>query len=202
MIEMALTEGRRMVCDIYVFPADLFDISGLESYADVDSIERFVLETLSNVQDMEWNLYVNGGLAIMLLAVIHVAGKLGAHLNIKHYDRVKAEYVDHELRWQPVSNGNRKKSCLTLCAARHYGIPEEVIFKEIPSERVMDFEWQEHIASDKLRRYADGHILVYITGLSQALISVLNVLSRYDIAITCMHYDYTSETYFPQSMMP
>ncbi len=201
MIEIGLSEYRRVPCELYVFPADLFDIPGVDAFDNVTQIEDYAFHRLEKVEDKNWCVYVNNGLSIMLLSVILAAAKLGASLVLKHFDIVSNRYIDRDVKWKPaVSVAGSAEHSFTLCEARHYGLPEDVIFEEICNEHVMDFSWQECVAEEKLKSYAGKHIRVYITGLTQAFVSVLNVADRYRISITCMHYNYATESYFPQFM--
>ena len=201
MVEIGLSECRKVPCDCYVFPADLFDVPGVETFDDVEKINAYALVRLSELKDKCWCVYINSGLSIMFLSVILAATKLGATVMVKHYDIKQDVYIERPVYWKSSSKvDDMAVDCLTLCASRHYGLPETVIFEQIPEDKIMDFSWQEQVADTVLRTYAGKHIKLYITGMTQALVSVLNITEEHHISITCMHYDYASESYFPQRM--
>lgn len=44
-------------------------------------------------------------------------------------------------------------------------------------------------------------LMLYVTGLSVALVSVINVCMRVGISLTLMHYDQTTGNYYPQGVV-
>lgn len=87
-----------------------------------------------------------------------------------------------------------------LCKGRHWSSAERAIFDTIPVKRMFDFQWQEEQAGEFLGSFRDKKISIYLSGLTSAVVSVLNVATRENISVTWLHYDYDSETYFPQHM--
>lgn len=49
---------------------------------------------------------------------------------------------------------------------------------------------------------SDTHVHVYVTGLTVALIAVLNVCRRHNLSVTCWHYNRETAEYFPQEIEP
>jgi hypothetical protein len=84
-----------------------------------------------------------------------------------------------------------------LCRGRHE-IPnvDNFIFSEIVD--VFDFKGMEKVAENVLRDLKVVHI--YVTGLTTALTSVLNVCERYGIDTTLYHYNNETKTYIRQEM--
>ena len=86
MNRLALTERRRMDCDGYLFPADYYEIPGVEEFQDVEAVRIHALEKLKSCEKKLVDLYLNGGLSIEVLAAIQAAARLDIRLNMWHYD--------------------------------------------------------------------------------------------------------------------
>ncbi|MCD8331162.1 MAG: hypothetical protein LUB63_01335 [Oscillospiraceae bacterium] len=91
-----------------------------------------------------------------------------------------------------------------LCAGRHE-IPdvEEYIFETI--EDPCDFDGMTDIAGRTIiDRYklggGQGELHLYVTGLTQALISVINVCLVYGVNLTLYHFDRQTGGYLPQKV--
>lgn len=90
-----------------------------------------------------------------------------------------------------------KKKTLALCNGRHE-MPTEVggyIFDTI--EDVTDLFAMEEIA-DKVLDQDLKYLDLYVTGLTPALIAVLNVCHRNGIMVTLYHFNRETGNYFPQ----
>jgi len=84
-----------------------------------------------------------------------------------------------------------------LCAGRHE-MPQvrEYIF---PNELdPLDLMGMEQQAKSKLAGISE--LVLYVTGLTVALISVLNVCRELNIKLTLMHYDRSTGGYYPQEV--
>ena len=89
-----------------------------------------------------------------------------------------------------------EKKIFTLCEGRHK-MPEEVegvIFAN--SINPLDVNEMEKIASDKLEGIQ--FLKLYVTGLSVALVAVVNVCHQKNIKLVLMHFDRETEDYYPQ----
>lgn len=89
------------------------------------------------------------------------------------------------------------KKVLALCAGRHE-MPASVggyIFDII--EDVTNLSAMEEIAERVLGQDLKG-LDLYVTGLTPALIAVLNVCRRNDIMVTLYHFNRETGDYFPQ----
>lgn len=64
---------------------------------------------------------------------------------------------------------------------------------------IFDFDLHKKIIHSKLR--GQSHIALYVTGLTQLLISVLNYCRLFNIDITLYHYDVDSNRYLRQSVV-
>lgn len=51
-----------------------------------------------------------------------------------------------------------------------------------------------------LRAYRKQSIVIYVTGLTVALIAALNVCREYQISVTLMHYNRETGEYYPQEV--
>ena len=49
--------------------------------------------------------------------------------------------------------------------------------------------------------YPDKHIDLYVTGLTMALIAVLNAAKRHGMSVTLYHFDRETGEYFPQEVL-
>lgn len=85
-----------------------------------------------------------------------------------------------------------------LCDARHE-MPENdgAIFDTIIDP--LDVRGLERIAY----RYVDGieELTLYVTGLTVALVAVINACRIWNVKLTLMHYDRESGNYYPQKVV-
>lgn len=87
---------------------------------------------------------------------------------------------------------------MALCEGRH-SIPQAVdgsIFSNTLNP--LDVSGLEEQAFHKLEGV--NALNLYVTGLSVALVAVINVCHREDIMLTLWHYDRDSGNYYPQSV--
>lgn len=88
------------------------------------------------------------------------------------------------------------KKVLALCAGRHE-MPAQIegcIFDII--EDVTNLQAMEEIACNKLEGCKS--LQLYVTGLTPALIAVLNVCHRNGTLVTLYHFNRDTGDYFPQ----
>ncbi len=95
-----------------------------------------------------------------------------------------------------------KKLTLGLCEGRHdIDIPMDgYIYHDIKDP--MDFDELKNVAFEALWRYghSDVELTLYVTGLTPALIAVLNECGALEIDVTLMHYDKVTGAYKPQKV--
>jgi hypothetical protein len=93
-----------------------------------------------------------------------------------------------------------KKLTLGLCEGRHDIPVNGYIFGEIKDP--MDFKELSRIAFESLWQYghSDCELTLYVTGLTPALIAVLNECGALEIDVTLMHYDKATGAYKPQKV--
>ena len=204
MAKLALTNRRKMDVDGYIFPEDYYDIPELTGFQDVGAVERYAERKLSNHAGQEVDLYLNGGMSIEMLACVKASAKLAISLNVVHYDNLGDRYVVQPIRWRPQAvRSDRDRApaeILGLCKRRHADLPGKKIFDTIPDELIFDFSWLDKKAKEVLGEYSGKNVAVYLSGLTSAYLSVLNVASDLGVGVTCFHYDYNTEDYFPQVM--
>lgn len=202
MVRLALTEKRRMDVEDYIFPEDYYNIPDLRGFQDIDAVTWHAEKKLSAYAGKCVELYLNGGMAIETLACVHAASRWNIHLNILHHDRERDLYVVQEIRWRPqVSSVDREPvETLGLCRGRHAGLGKRMIFETIPDERIFDFAWLERKAAAALEGYCGRSVKVCVSGLSSAYLSALNVAADLGIRIVWLHYDFSTEDYFPQEI--
>ena len=98
-----------------------------------------------------------------------------------------------------------------LCEGRH-AIPQATDGYIFPSEvNPTDLRQLNNIAVDRLmaiceKEYNDkkqiiGQLNLYVTGLTVALIEVLNICKMYGIRVTLYHYNRDTNDYFPQEVV-
>ncbi len=86
-----------------------------------------------------------------------------------------------------------------VCSGRHPMPVTDYIYGEI--ENPMDMERLELDAEAKLKEIGSGYINLYVTGLTVALVAILNVCHRAKINITLYHFDRDSGQYVPQKVI-
>lgn len=90
------------------------------------------------------------------------------------------------------------KKIYALCEGRHE-MPEEIegaIFSNTLDP--LDIDGMEKIASDKLEDVQS--LTLYVTGLSVALVAVINVCHQKGIELVLMHFDRPTGNYYPQEV--
>lgn len=90
------------------------------------------------------------------------------------------------------------KKVYALCEGRHQ-MPEEVegsIFSNTLDP--LDIEGMEKIANKKLAGVQE--LTLYVTGLSVALVAVINICHRKKIELLLMHFDRSTGNYYPQEV--
>ena len=76
---------------------------------------------------------------------------------------------------------------------------QEYVFESIPDPT--DVKGTERMAYDRLSNLKRPcKIELYVTGLTMAVISVINAASALAVPITLMHYDRETRNYFPQEL--
>ena len=91
-----------------------------------------------------------------------------------------------------------KKRVYALCEGRHE-MPEEIegaIFSNTIDP--LDIDGMEKIASDKLEDIQS--LTLYVTGLSVALVAVINVCHQKGIKLVLMHFNRATGNYYPQEV--
>ena len=74
----------------------------------------------------------------------------------------------------------------------------DFVFDEIVDVRNID-EMQA-IADSKIASISSNRVHLYITGLTVAVITVINAVIKYNKEIVFWHYDRETETYYPQRL--
>ena len=98
----------------------------------------------------------------------------------------------------------RKNNQLMVVKGRHRIINNQkqeitdFVFDEIVDVRNID-EMQA-IADSKIASISSDRIHLYITGLTVAVITVINAVIKYNKKIVFWHYDRETETYYPQKL--
>lgn len=88
---------------------------------------------------------------------------------------------------------------LVLCSGRHE-MPQNdgEIFPNTINPT--DLSGMEKMAREKLLPLANTEIQVFVTGLTVALITVLNVCRELEIKVTLLHFDRENNSYFEQEV--
>lgn len=183
----------------YIFPDDVFMIPGMDTFGDFQTIFRCALQKMEQYRGENIDLYISGGLSSELLETVRAAAELNIQCNLYYFDTNTWKYVEvpQKLIWKPQEKKeNQPAVAFSLCANRHDQLNGmESIYEEITEEQMFDFAWMEERAERILMPYRNLHMKLYLTGLSQAYISVLNVAARCGISVTAMIYDYNEEDY-------
>lgn len=93
-----------------------------------------------------------------------------------------------------------KEASLALCEGRH-NIPDAedgfIFGNEL---NPLDVKGLETEAYKKLRDLEINKLNLYVTGLTVALIAVINACKKLGIEVTLYHFDRVSNTYYPQKV--
>lgn len=84
-----------------------------------------------------------------------------------------------------------------------HDIPDAVdgpVFLESDSEYITDPDTLEELAFYKLREMEVDHLHLYITGLTVAVLAIINACRVLNIRVTTWHYDRDYEDYFPYNI--
>lgn len=90
---------------------------------------------------------------------------------------------------------------LGLCRGRHDipGVTEYVFDNTVNPLDVQGLQaTADKYIAQLIRGKGGCHINLYVTGLSVALVSVINACNRYSVMLTLWHYDRDSGKYYPQ----
>lgn len=88
------------------------------------------------------------------------------------------------------------KKIYALCEGRHE-MPTEVVGAIFPHNiNPLDVEGLEKTASNKLAGCTE--LILYVTGLTVALVAVINVCRQNSIKLTLMHFDRAAGNYYQQ----
>ncbi len=74
------------------------------------------------------------------------------------------------------------------------------IFDHVSSEQIFDFDYHKKVIHKKLEGFK-GDLLLYVTGLTPLLISVLNYCRLFNINLVLYHYDNSSDKYLAQTVV-
>ena len=74
---------------------------------------------------------------------------------------------------------------------------------DFTSDEIVDIEWQEQYCIDWLNdNLKSGESLnLYVTGLTAALVSMINACHRSNVPLILWHYDRTSRDYYKQIVL-
>ena len=90
--------------------------------------------------------------------------------------------------------------CAGLCEGRHPLPVDEYVYREISS--VSDLDTLDRVACDFIAAHSLGHgageLRLYVTGLTVALVAVINCCCRNGVNLTLLHFDRESGQFFPQ----
>lgn len=74
------------------------------------------------------------------------------------------------------------------------------IFERITNEQIFDFDYHKKIIHKQLANTKED-IVLYVTGLTPLLISVLNYCRMFDLNVVLYHYDNSTDKYMAQSVV-
>ena len=93
---------------------------------------------------------------------------------------------------------DRYVQVFSLFSGRHPLPVDDPIFPS--TNDPMDFDFLERAAIEKLRSHRGCRILVYLTGLSPAIIALVNVCRELEIQLSVAHYDQCDGHYLLQEV--
>ncbi len=74
------------------------------------------------------------------------------------------------------------------------------LFENVISNQVFDFDYHKKVIHEQLKDKKEPLVL-YVTGITPLLISVLNYCSLFDIQVVLYHYDISINKYVAQSVV-
>lgn len=93
----------------------------------------------------------------------------------------------------------KMKKIMSLCESRH-PFPAEVEGAVYPQNvNPLDTRWLRATACDAL--VGATELTLYVTGLTVALVEVMNVCKALNIKLTLMHYNRDTGEYYPQEVL-
>lgn len=91
-----------------------------------------------------------------------------------------------------------------LIKGRHE-IPEVegryIFIEELDPTDVKEAEGKAYSVLAAIKRMGEKHIDLYVTGLTMALVSVMNATKKLGMSITLYHFDRETGKYFPQEVL-
>ena len=91
-----------------------------------------------------------------------------------------------------------------LIKGRHK-IPEVegryIFIEELDPTDVKETEGKAYSVLAAIKRMGEKHIDLYVTGLTMALVSVMNAAKKHEMEITLYHFDRETGKYFPQEVL-
>ena len=92
----------------------------------------------------------------------------------------------------------KKNLCLALCQGRHE-MPAEVAGSIFGQEvDPLDIQGLEQKALDKVKGL--DSLILYVTGLTVALVATLNACKKAGVKVVLMHYNRDAGSYYPQEV--
>lgn len=92
------------------------------------------------------------------------------------------------------------KCVLVKSRHTHFDIDElPAVFDDIQSNQIFDFDYHKKIIHQKLNK--EKEVMLYVTGLTPLLISVLNYCRLFEINVVLYHYDMSINKYVAQSVV-
>jgi|LGOV01.1.fsa_nt_gb hypothetical protein len=74
------------------------------------------------------------------------------------------------------------------------------IFKQVTNHQIFDFDYHKKIIHNVLEQHT-GELLLYVTGLTPLLISVINYCRLFKIPVVLFHFNSSTQRYIPQSII-
>lgn len=123
----------------------------------------------------------------------------------KEYDRTRDEDFDEEEEYDIDTDRHcelsavwvEQEELLGLCKGRHELPVDKYIFEDA-IEDPTDMSYMEEVVEEALSSIENPRIGLYVTGLTVALVAVLNVATRLGKFVTLYHFDSKKNTYFCQ----
>ena len=76
-----------------------------------------------------------------------------------------------------------------------------IFIEELDPTDVKGTEGKAYSVLAAIKRIGEKHIDLYVTGLTMAVISVINAARRHGMKITVYHFDRETGKYFPQEVI-
>lgn len=187
--KIGLSSANWLDSDETIFPSR---IELVTRFDDFDGIYDHAFMKIYGYKGKEMQLYISGGLSQELLETLRAAHDCHVSCALYHYNRETNSYwgTPQMVTWTPQKQGDRQSKVeFCVCKSRHTKMQD---IPGIFDEEIKDtfaFDTLEEKAYQVLCAHEGEQLLLYLTGLTSAYVSILNVAARLSMPVIMKIYD-------------